>query len=480
MSVPTIDELTQEIEDIQADLLPDQKSMDKLTLHYIANRTWATQLRDCYLHIEEVLQTIDFLRASGEDLEQLVLHALPAGRRLGDFATGYITFKTDYPAVDPIIIPVGTVCYAILETGEKVKFHVTEEVVIDVMESEATAACIALERGTGYNVAAYAIRQIENYVFEVTTCENRLAVTGGTEDESDADLIQRYYDAIAAPGKATDFMLNRALDNLEGIKEVKIENYGQGDIGVVVDYTEGIEDVSTEITDCLKENMAGGIHARGCLCATIDGASSVVTTNDCYGGLIFVRPRNHVAAEDTFSLTYYDMTLTSETATVTIPAGTHRGDMVAAVMSSPTSRAKRIETVTPSGNNSYDVLIGMGIPDYLYNLPELISTNVTATIYLTDTPELGLIGSIEASVASFIDALKIGERIEFSDIQRFMFNKFDPTQDDNIGRTFLGIDEIVTLTIEAGGDIISEVGQRLIIEEDGRFEPGTISVTLGA
>lgn len=480
MTTPTIDELTKDIEDTQADLLPDQVSMDKLTLHYIANRTWATQLNKCYQEIEDVLAKIDILRASSEDLERLVVHALPGGRYLGDYASGYVTFISDYPATEAITIPAGTVCYAILETSSKLKFTTTESVEIGISETEATAACIASERGPDYNVAAYAIIQVETYVFGISSCENRLAITGGTLDESDEDLLQRYYDAIAAPGKATAFMIERALMDVENVKEVKIDSYGQGDIGVVVDYSGGIEEVSEDIVNCLQRNKSCGIQSRGCLGATIDGATAVVTSNDCYGGLVWVRPRNHIAAEDTFTLTYYDMTSTPQTATVVIPAGTHRGEMVAATMLDADSRAKRIETITPSGNNSYDILIGMGEADLLYNLPELISVNITAHVYLTSTPEADLLENIEASLSAFIDALRIGERIEFSDIQRFMFNLFDQTQDDDIGRPFLGIDEIADLSIEAGGVIINGIGERLEIEEDGRFEPGTISILLGA
>jgi len=74
----------------------------------------------------------------------------------------------------------------------------------------------------------------------------------------------------------------------------------------------------------------------------------------------------------------------------------------------------------------------------------------------------------------------IGERIEFSDIQRFMFNQFDESATDNLGRAFIGIDEIADLTISTVDATITQVGQRLTIEEDGRFEPGTIEVALGA
>jgi len=72
MTAPTVDELTKELEDIQADMLPDQKSMDKLTLHYIANLTWASALNKCYQELEDGLTNIDVLKASGSKLDAIV------------------------------------------------------------------------------------------------------------------------------------------------------------------------------------------------------------------------------------------------------------------------------------------------------------------------------------------------------------------------------------------------------------------------
>ena len=92
MSYPSVEEITQWIEDAQALELPDQISMDKLTLHYLANRSWAAQIQECYKLNEEVLEYLDVMRASGERLVELVRHALPAGRLEGDHATGYVTF----------------------------------------------------------------------------------------------------------------------------------------------------------------------------------------------------------------------------------------------------------------------------------------------------------------------------------------------------------------------------------------------------
>ena len=48
MTVPTVAEIVKEIEDSQAAMLPGQKSMEKLTGHYLANLSVAAAIREVY------------------------------------------------------------------------------------------------------------------------------------------------------------------------------------------------------------------------------------------------------------------------------------------------------------------------------------------------------------------------------------------------------------------------------------------------
>ena len=478
MTAPTVDELTKDLEDTQADMLPDQKSMDKLTLHYITNRIWASGLNKCYQELENGLTDIDVLKASGLKLDAIVAHVLIAGRLPGDYATGTLNFSTSYPATVEIIIPAGTKCYAILSDGTKIYYVTTEAGTVPIGESQAAVAARAVNRGIEGNIAAYKILQMVSRVTGITAVENQLEFDGGTAAETDDALRERYFDAIQAPGKATVSMLERALNDLTTIAEVQVLSYGSGDLGVLVDYSGGIEEVSDEIVAAIETNIAAGTQARGCLGAMVDGSQVVVLNDDVYGGQIWVRPRNYVATEDSFSLTYIDMEGQTKTADVTIPAATHRGDMIQAVMDSEASRAKKILTVTPSGNNSYDILMGMGEAGYLYNLPELIEVGVVAHIRLTDTPEAGLVDTIEASLTAFLGAFRIGENLEYSDVQRFMFNLYDPTADECIGRALKGIDEIVSLQVTGGGQAAVKNGDKILVEEDWRIEAGLMNIVV--
>jgi hypothetical protein len=72
---------------------------------------------------------------------------------------------------------------------------------------------------------------------------------------------------------------------------------------------------------------------------------------------------------------------------------------------------------------------------------------------------------------AFLDAFRIGERLEYSDILKFFFNAFDPEEEGCVGRAFVGVDELISLTVSGGGQAAGTLGERITVEEDWRLEP---------
>ncbi|MFA5408817.1 MAG: hypothetical protein WC343_08635, partial [Bacilli bacterium] len=99
-------------------------------------------------------------------------------------------------------------------------------------------------------------------------------------------------------------------------------------------------------------------------------------------------------------------------------------------------------------------------------------------IRLTDTPETGLVDLIEESLTSFLGSYLIGENLEFSDIQKFLQNYYDPTADECIGRPLKGIDEIVSLSVTGGGQTAVKNGDKIVVEEDWRLSAGIITIVV--
>jgi len=177
MDSPTYEELLQELEDSQASSIPGQKSMDKLTLHYLANASWANQLKGCYDELEQQIIDIDVLRASGAKLDALVSHVLTEGRLMGDYATGYITFIAQYAATAAITIPKGTKVYAILEDATKLYFATTAASGIAMGETEATVAAQAVVRGITGNIGVRILQYLSrttSWIREPVICRGSL------------------------------------------------------------------------------------------------------------------------------------------------------------------------------------------------------------------------------------------------------------------------------------------------------------------
>lgn len=65
-------------------------------------------------------------------------------------------------------------------------------------------------------------------------------------------------------------------------------------------------------------------------------------------------------------------------------------------------------------------------------------------------------------------------------MQRFPFNRFDPTATDSIGRPFIGIDSLVEMTVTASGQSATKNGDGITVEEDWKLQAGSISVQIVA
>jgi hypothetical protein len=59
--------------------------------------------------------------------------------------------------------------------------------------------------------------------------------------------------------------------------------------------------------------------------------------------------------------------------TITFPAGIHRDQMVKVELMNEEDRAVSIPAFAYEGDSSYDILIGVGKPGNLYDLPEPVS-----------------------------------------------------------------------------------------------------------
>jgi uncharacterized phage protein gp47/JayE len=480
VTAPTVEELTESLEHYQATMIPSQKEMDKLTLHYLHNLSVAAMLHDLYEDLENALVALDVLKATGKDLEMRVADRILDGRQRGDRATGYLTFYSNLPVEEEITIPAGTRCYAVTNQGKKIFFDTDLEETIPIGEKSVSVLASAVERGLGGNVAPFTILNLWAGVAGVDSVENPLAFDGGTEDESDDELRQRYFDAVMIPGRAVAEMIERHLVDVEGVTEAHVVNHGQGDLVVVLDYAGGTAEVNEDIVDALEANLAAGTQARGCLVATVTPEAVTPDLGDSFGGEVYFRAHEFISAEEEIEFNYKIASGQTKVGTATIPAGTHRGQMVKAELGMGEDRAVTIPTFTYEGDNSYDILIGMGEPGYLYNLPEPVSFTIYVNINALKIVEPYLEELIAQSITNWFEDYRIGERIEYSDIRNCIVIAYAAGSDHELLGTespFRGINSL-TCTVVGRGESISQDGQTIDLEEDEIAKLASVEVLI--
>jgi uncharacterized phage protein gp47/JayE len=480
VTAPTVEELTEDLEHYQTTMIPSQKEMDKLTLHYLHNLSVAAMLHDLYEDLENALIALDVLKATGKDLELRVADRILDGRHRGDRSTGFLTFYSSLPVEDEVTIPAGTRCYAVTSQGKKIFFDTDLVATIPIGETSVSVLASAVERGLESNVAPFTILNLWAGVAGVDSVENPLAFDGGTEDESDGELRQRYFDAVMISGRAVVEMIERHLVDVDGVTEAHVVNHGQGDIAVVLDYAGGIAQLNEDIIEALETNLAAGTQARGCLAATVTPEAVTPDLGDSFGGEVYFRARDFITAEEEIEFNYKIASGQTKVGTVTIPAGTHRGQMVKAELENEEDRAVSIPVFTYEGDNSYDILIGMGEPGYLYNLPEPVSFTVYVNINALEIVEPDLQEQITQSITNWFEDYRIGERIEYSDIRNCIVIAYAAGSDHEFlgsERPFRGINSL-TCTVVGRGESVSQDGQTIDLEEDEIAKLASVEVQI--
>ena len=472
----TEDSLYDEIMTIQSSLSTRLLATAPTSVRRIINRTMAHVFYEMYQSIWEFENENSILTATGTNLDAVVSDRLIEPRRLGDFATGSLTFRRASGAESEITVPIGTICYGI-HNGVRLRATTTSEGTIAVGGTNCTVTAIMTSRGIVGNVISGFINTIDTPVTGVWSVTNALPFTGGSESETDDELRQRYIDAIWINGRASRLLVKRHLEDVDDVYEVAIEPYAGGDVEIIIDLADGTTSNNDDINDAIEDNLAVGITARGCLAATLN--PSVYSVSTSAGGFIWVRPTTNIVSEETFTVTYTSNNGTGRTANVTIPAGTLAGTAVAATMQSTDDRATEITTSSYVGASPYHLLIGMGTYPYLYSTPILVPINVSVTLHLTANHEDDILTSIENSINEFLDQFTIGEDIQWSDLNNFITHEFDSRGEEGeflTGRQFIGIDYISSVAIFGKGSLINGTGQYIVINSNERIEPGSIII----
>ncbi|MDO4173726.1 MAG: baseplate J/gp47 family protein [Eubacteriales bacterium] len=161
-----------------------QKTIGYPTYDILA--TFALSLEDTYSQLEDARNSLDPDTLSGEELTKYVYQ-----RR------GIVRKSATYSSVMISVTGTGAVpSGSIFETDGGMQFAVDEDTEIEGA-GDVFATC--LTAGSIGNVAALAITRMPVTIPGIVSCVNNAAASGGYDEESDGDLLDRFYLALREP-----------------------------------------------------------------------------------------------------------------------------------------------------------------------------------------------------------------------------------------------------------------------------------------
>jgi hypothetical protein len=189
--------------------------------------------------------------------------------------------------------------------------------------------------------------------------------------------------------------------------------------------------------------------------------------------------------DDAFNIDYRTISGTTLTGSVVVPVGTHKGKMIAVTLVDDSDRAVSIPTKTFTGDYNYEVLLGLGTENYLYNIPTPVSFAVSVDITASDTPETDLEANVRASIEAWLSDYQIGEEVQFSDLRAVTTIEYiiatESSQKHVIQptfRPFVGIDKITSFRISGNGQSITRDGESIVLENDQICRQGIVTINV--
>ena len=377
-------------------------------------------------------------------------------------------FSRPTAALYDIVIPAGTLCAMTTEAGQLIKFQTTEATTMVTGQTLAYAAAAAMNIGNEGNVANNTIKTILTPIIGISNCTNDAPFTGGTDQEADEDLRKRALYTIWVTGKATVPLVQEHVAGVEGVREVKVETLGQGDVLLVVDSEGGTGAPEPAIGNMIRENLAAGCTAPGVLGASLRDAGDSFQIGDCSGGQVWVRTLQFLAEETVVPFVYQTPRGVNQNGTITFPAGSAAGYTAKATLAAENALAAKILSSSYAGALSFDLFMGLGTYPFLWVAPELQTVDIALELVLTATPEVGLLNNIRASLTAALAAYRIADPLEFADLVKYIY------VDYATGRAFSGIDDVSSFGITCKGETITGFGQSIEIDGDERVKPGDI------
>lgn len=240
---------------------------------YDATKPAAIKFEKAYQDLDEVMEKMDIENLEGEELTQRIYERTGIERKPATKATTTVFITGNVGAVVNIGDKVAS---------DTVNFTITESKTID-STGQVSVLVECDEYGSIGNVPANAINRFPVTLTGLISVTNPNPVTNGYDEESDADLLERYYQRIRTPvtGANKSQFKNWALE-VTGVGDAKVIPLWNGDNTVkivIIDSNKlpASAELVAEVQEYIDPGSSGTGEGVGPACAyvTVESAEGV-------------------------------------------------------------------------------------------------------------------------------------------------------------------------------------------------------------
>ena len=207
-----------------------------------------------------------------QGLVMLMYSVFKFEKKNGTYASGKVTFSRNAPLNARTVIPSG-----VKVSGNGFNYVTTQTTAISAGEVDSESVAVVAEKsGSDYNIDAGVINTIETSVpSDVATVTNEAPITGGTDEESEAEVEDRFTRKLAGLSGTNLYGIEDAALSVDGVRSVSVKNHKPPlknvfHVSVYVD--DGAGTASQELLQTVKEavegtetrngHLAPGVNAR--------------------------------------------------------------------------------------------------------------------------------------------------------------------------------------------------------------------------
>ncbi|WP_456273637.1 baseplate J/gp47 family protein [Bacillus sp. AK031] len=258
----------QQIHENMLSEISDQYDKRAGTFTFDMTKPAAIEIEKAYQKNEEISAKLDIENLSDSELAARIKERTGIERRIATFSIGTVEAAGN-----------GTIYEGdLFETDDGIQFEATETVSVSGTGSIPIQALIAGEDG---NVPANQIISMPVTLDNINSVTNPEPTYDGFEQESDMDLLQRYYDRIRTPATSGNrYQYMNWAKEVPGVGDVKVFPLWNGPNTVkVVIIDNNRVPASTEIVEEVQDYIDPGITGLGDGVASIGAYATVVSAS---------------------------------------------------------------------------------------------------------------------------------------------------------------------------------------------------------